>query len=56
LIRGDSTKLDGLVASEEWVTHVTRGVLHLEGSGVVRGVTGDMLMERMNLWTKLLPS
>jgi hypothetical protein len=56
LIRGDSSKLDGMLGGEEWVTHITRATLHLEGSGVVRGVTGDTLMQRMNLWTKLLPS
>ncbi|HEY1393908.1 MAG TPA: hypothetical protein VFV25_11055 [Methylibium sp.] len=56
LLRGDSAKLDGLLASKEWVTHVTRGLLHLEGSGAVRGVTGDELMERMKLWTGLLPA
>ena len=55
LIRGDSAKLDGLVASDEWVKHSTRALIHLEGSGAVRGVTGDLLMERMDLWTKLLP-
>lgn len=55
LLRGDSTKLDGLLASDEWVQHTIRALLHLEGSGVVRGVTGDLLMQRMNVWTKLLP-
>jgi len=55
LLRGDPAKLDQLVGSEEWVTHTTRALLHLDGSGVVRGVTGDPLMQRMSLWTKLLP-
>jgi hypothetical protein len=56
LVRGESGKLDQMIASTEWVTHVTRALLHLEGSGVTRGVSGDMVMERMNLWTGLLPS
>ena len=55
LIRGDTAKLQEVLASEAWVTHVTRGTLHLESCGVVRGVTGDLLMQRMALWTKLLP-
>lgn len=55
LIRADSTKLDALIASPEFVRHRTRGMLHLEGSGLVRGVTGDLVMERMKLWTELLP-
>ena len=56
LIRGDSGKLAEVVASEEWVKHQTRAVLHLEGSGAVLGVTGDAINERMQLWTSLLPS
>jgi len=44
------------MASDEWVTHMTRGLLHLEGSGAVRGVAGEMVMARMALWTKLLPA
>jgi len=55
LLRGEPAKLDKLVASEEWITHTVRAMLHLEGSGTVRGTTGDTLMERMSLWTKLLP-
>jgi hypothetical protein len=35
------------------VRHRTRGILHLEGSGTVRGVTGDLLQERMKLWSEL---
>ena len=55
LIRGDSTKLDALIASDEWVTHKTRALLHLDQLGVVRGVTGELIPQRMDLWTKLLP-
>jgi hypothetical protein len=56
LIRGDSAKLDALIASDEWVTHMTRALLHLEGSGAVRAVAGEMIMARMALWTQLLPA
>jgi hypothetical protein len=56
LIRGESAGLDALVASPEWETHMTRAVLHLEGAGVVRGVTGDLIAERMQLWTGMLPA
>lgn len=55
LIRADSAKLDALVASPEFIRHRTRAMLHLEGSGLVRGVSGDLVMERMKLWTELLP-
>jgi len=56
LIRGDSAKLDALLSSTEWVTHMTRAALHLEGSGNVRGVTGALVTERMELWTKTIPA
>jgi hypothetical protein len=56
LIKGDSGKLDALVSTTEWVTHITRAALHLDHSGVIRGVTGDAVMERMALWTSVLPS
>jgi len=56
LIKGESAKLDTLVATTEWITHITRAALHLDGSGVVRGVTGDAVMERMQLWTSVIPS
>jgi len=44
-----------VVASDDWVMHMTRASIHLDGSGAVRGVTGDELMGRMDLWTSLLP-
>ena len=56
LIKGESAKLDALISGTEWVTHMTRAALHLEGSGSVRGVTGNDVMARMALWTSLLPS
>ena len=56
LIKGDSAKLDALVSTTEWITHITRASLHLDGSGVVRGVTGNEAMERMALWTSVIPS
>ena len=56
LIKGDSAKLDALAATTEWITHITRAALHLDGSGVVRGVTGDAVEGRMALWTSVIPS
>jgi hypothetical protein len=56
LIRGEPAKLDALLASDGWVTHMTRATLHLDGSGVVRGLMGDLVQQRMALWTGLLPS
>ena len=56
LIKGDSAKLDALTATTEWITHRLRATVHLEGSGFVRGVTGDEVMGRMALWTSLILS
>jgi hypothetical protein len=54
LIRGEPAKLDALLASDVWVTHLTRAGLHLEGVGMIRGATGELVMERMALWAKLI--
>jgi hypothetical protein len=56
LIKGDLAKLDALISTTEWVTHMTRASLHLEGSGNVRSVTGNEVMQRMALWTSVIPS
>lgn len=55
LIRGESSALDALVSSSEWETHISRALHHLQGLGCVRGVTGDQVMERLNLWTQAIP-
>ena len=56
LIKGESAKLDALLSGKDWVTHMTRALLHLEGSGAVRGVTGKSLTERMDFWRKSIPA
>lgn len=56
LIRGEPAKLDILVSSPDWVTHMTRATLHLEGSGAVRGLTGELVTARMDLWSKTIPT
>jgi len=56
LIRGENRKLDDLLASESWQTHMIRAALHLQGSGAVRGVAGDQVMERMRIWTNNIPT
>lgn len=55
LIRGEPARLDDLVASDEWQTHVTRAMLHLQGLGTVRGVTAEAIAERMSRWTSNIP-
>jgi len=55
LVRGERQKLDELVASTPWLTHITRAGSHLNRAGTVRGVTGELVMERMALWTSCIP-
>lgn len=54
LLRGESAKLNALQSSEEWLTFMTRAGYSLEGLGVVRGVTGEMIMEQMNRWARVM--
>ena len=56
LIRGAASKLDALMASEDWQSHIVRASLHLEGSGAVRGITGEGVAQRMDLWKRSIPS
>jgi hypothetical protein len=55
LIRGANAQLNDLVDGEAWVTHMLRAGMHMEGAGVVRGVTGDLITERMGQWTNAIP-
>lgn len=54
LIQGESAALDALRSSDAWMRHMTRAGLHLEGMGVIGGVTGELLTEQMDLWSGLL--
>ena len=56
LIRAEAAKLDALVATKEWQTHMMRAALHLEGSGTVRAIVGEAVAERMNLWSSQIPA
>lgn len=55
LIRGANDQLNDLVDSEAWVMHMLRAGLHMEEAGVVRGATGDLVMERMGQWVQSIP-
>ena len=56
LIRGDAEQLNALQATEEWMGFLTRGGLHLEGAGAIRGVTGNMVMDWMSRFMQAIPS
>ena len=55
LIKGAPDKLAALAASPDWIQHQTRAMLHLEGSGVWRGVVGSAVPERMGMWLQAIP-
>jgi len=55
LIHGQPDKLSDVTSSKDWGTHMMRASLHLDDVGFVSGVTGDALMEQMELWTSLIP-
>jgi hypothetical protein len=55
LLRGSPEQLNALQETAEYQDHVTRGGLHLEGSGAIRGVTGEGVMEWMGRWAANLP-
>jgi hypothetical protein len=56
LIRGDASKLDGLVATQEWQSHMVRAGMHLQGSGAVRGYMGNLINEMMGIWQQHIPA
>jgi len=55
LIQGEPAALSAVMSGEEWMTHMTRAAMHLEGSGSVRGVTGEEVGARMAMWNSLIP-
>ena len=55
LLRGEPQKLDALIGSAAWETHMVRATMHLEGCGHVRSASGGAVMERMERWTGLIP-
>lgn len=55
LIRGEPARLGELTASPEWARHITRAMLHLDGSCVLRGMAGQALQERLQLWMESIP-
>lgn len=56
LLKGESSHLDALVSTDDWTTHITRAEFHLEGVGVIRGVSGDEVTKRMNIWRSAIPT
>lgn len=56
LLQGDSQKLHTLSETSEWIEHITRASMHLENVGVAFGASGGETMNRMQVWTKAIPT
>lgn len=52
LIRGESGKLDDLLSSEQWEMFMIRAGLLVDGFGLIRGVSGDLLMKQMGIYSQ----
>jgi hypothetical protein len=54
-ITGDGDKLEALQKSNEWIEHIVRANLHLQGFGAIPAYTNERVGEMMALWTKHIP-
>jgi hypothetical protein len=54
LIRGDNDQLDALQASDDFLNQLARASYNLEGTGAIRGVTGEGVMDFMNRWSAVI--
>jgi hypothetical protein len=52
LIRGETPKLDALLSSESWIAFATRGMVTMQGFGVIRAAVGDEIPKRMAIFSK----
>ena len=55
LVRGEIAKLQEIQRSQEFILYMTKAGMIMEGGGLISGVTGDLIMERMALWMSLIP-
>jgi hypothetical protein len=54
LVRGNATKLNAILQTEEWRDLITRADLYVDGIGVITGFAGEGVMREMARWTKLI--
>jgi hypothetical protein len=55
LIRGTAEQLFAMTNSPDWVQHQVRATLHLDGTAMWRGLTGQAVTERMGMWMQAVP-
>lgn len=56
ILRGERAKLDALAAGNDFMSIVMKAYVLLQGFGVVPGVTGERIPERMALFMSSVPA
>ena len=54
LVRGDAAQLNALQGNEEWLDHMTRASMNLDGFGAVWGAIGEGIAAQMARWNKFI--
>ena len=54
LIRGNATKLNAILQTDEWRDLLIRADLHVDGIGVIAGFTGEGVMREIGRWQKAI--
>ena len=54
LLRGERAKLDAMKESDEFLNISTRGIVLLEGFGVIDAYAGEGVQKLMGFWTKAI--
>jgi hypothetical protein len=55
LVHGDHAKLAAMINTDEWMAIEAKAIVSLDGFGVLRGVTGDLIQKRMSLYMNAIP-
>ena len=55
MIKGEPQKLAALCESPEWIQHQLRANHHIDGHCELRAVSGAPVLERIAMWSQLIP-
>jgi hypothetical protein len=54
LLRGERAKMESIKSLDKWVDMTTRASYCIEGFGIVEGVLGAQLQNRLTIWNKII--
>lgn len=54
IMRGDASKLNAILQTDDWRDLLVRATLHVGGIGVITGVTGEGTAREMARWQKAI--